>query len=105
MLMCRLNAKVCPSGEKAGEVSPTDDGGGEVSLRFSPVSTNRRNSAKGPVIESLGAKIRAVRVRPSQGTATHHNHRQITDASAARTRDRQRRAGALCLCHSPKGKT
>ena len=34
----REKASVCPSGEKAGPLSPSPFAGGEVSLRFSPVS-------------------------------------------------------------------
>src|SRR5207244_12745021 len=49
----RLNARVRPSGEKAGELSPDNCAGGDVSFRFSPVSIDSRNKAKGSVRESL----------------------------------------------------
>src|SRR5580704_7967792 len=51
--MLRLNAKERPSGEKAGSKSPKDCFEGEVSLCFSPVSTDSRDSAKGPISESF----------------------------------------------------
>src|ERR1700737_1171416 len=51
--MFRLNARVRPSGEKAGELSPANCAGGDVTLRFSPVSIDSRNKGKGSARESL----------------------------------------------------
>src|SRR6266568_154884 len=46
-VLLRTKASVTPSGEKAGKVSPTEVAGGEVSRRFSPVSTETRKMLDG----------------------------------------------------------
>src|SRR5215467_8992139 len=48
----RLNTKARPSGENAGAPSPNTWAEGDVSLRFSPVSTDNRHNAEGSVGEA-----------------------------------------------------
>ena len=48
----RLNASVRPFGERDGQLSPIAGEGGDVSLRFSPVSIASRNNPAGSLGES-----------------------------------------------------
>src|SRR5262252_5043603 len=57
MATSRINARVPPSGEKIGSLSTTLLSGGEVSLRFSPVSTDSRNKPNGSSPEFLSVTI------------------------------------------------
>jgi hypothetical protein len=54
----RANARVRPSGEKAGESSPTDAAGGKVSRCFSPVSISSRKILKGSPAAAASATAR-----------------------------------------------
>src|SRR4030095_8338952 len=56
--LMRLKASWLPSGEKTGLLSPTDPAGGEVSLRFSPVSVEIRTMLKGSAAEFLSGTAR-----------------------------------------------
>src|SRR5690242_3891587 len=48
----RRKTSARPSGATAGSESPHDPVGGEVSLCFSPVSTDKRNTALGSLLAS-----------------------------------------------------
>jgi hypothetical protein len=51
----RLKARVRPSGEKAGLLSPIEADGADVTLRFWPVSIESKNKPKGSCDEPLSA--------------------------------------------------
>ena len=53
MATSRTNARVPPSGEKAGSLSTNTFSGGEVSLRLSPDSTESKNNPRGSLSEFL----------------------------------------------------
>src|SRR6266404_2372285 len=53
ILMDRTKASVFKSGEKEGKKSPTDPAGGDVSIVFSPVSTEIEKMLKGCCCEFL----------------------------------------------------
>src|SRR5439155_12787445 len=58
---------MCPSDERVGSLSPTIPCSGEVSLRFSPDSTESKNNPRGSLLEFLSVTtsdlLSAVHVR------------------------------------------